>query len=84
MNMRIQRAPAFTMVNENILKIKDAFVLGIYCFMEMETYQGRLGISEMIDKMEKQFGTTNEKILEAMRVIIDELELIQMVKKESD
>lgn len=78
MNFTIEKAPAFTLENKNVLKIKNPFVLGIYAFIEMEMYQGEYTISVIIDKMKKHFSIKKTEIMESLKIIIDELKLISM------
>lgn len=80
MNITIEKLLVMAIEFKDVLQIKDAFVLGIYIFLKMEMEQGEYTVPVIIDKMAKQFDVSEKKILTALKVIIDELGLVNMAQ----
>ncbi len=81
MNFTKEKLPVFALENKDVLLIKDAFVLGIYTFMKMEIEQGEYTVVNIVDKMKVHFFLDDKQIMSALKIIIDELELITMVQR---
>jgi len=81
MNFTKENMPATVLENEKILLIRDLRVLGIYTFVSMMIQQGEYTVPIIVDKMKEQFLIDDREVLDALKIIIDDLMLITMVKK---
>ncbi len=81
MNFTKEKLPVFALENKDVLLIKDAFVLGIYTFMKMEIEQGEYTVVNIIDKIKVHFFLDEKQIMRALKIILDELELLTMVQR---
>lgn len=81
MNFTKEKLPLTTLENEKILMIRDLRVLGIYTFVTLMVQEGEYTVPIIIDKMKEQFLIDDREVLDALKVIITDLELISMVKQ---
>lgn len=80
MNFTKENIPATVLEDEKILLIRDLRVLGIYTFVSMMIQQGEYTVPIIIDKMKEQFLIDDREVLDALKIIIDDLRLIIMAK----
>jgi hypothetical protein len=81
MNFTKENIPATLLENEKVLAIRDLRVLGIYTFVLLMIQQGEYTVTLIIDKMKEQFFIEDKEVLDALKIIIDDLMLITMVKE---
>lgn len=82
MNFTKEKVPAFVLEDSDILKIRELRVLGIYTFVKMMMNQGEYTVPIIIDKMKEQFFIEEKELLEGLKIIIEDLLLITMIKNE--
>ncbi len=78
MNVEIEKSDEFVLENNDVLLIRDLRVLGIYTFVKMMISQGEYTVPVIIDKMKEQFLINDKEVLDALKVIIEDLCLITM------
>lgn len=72
--------PAFCLENKFVLQIRDLRVLGIYTFAKMMMEQGEYTVCVIVDKMKEQFFINDKEVLDALKIIIEDLGLISMAR----
>ncbi len=80
MDFEKEGIPVTALENKKILLIRDLRVLGIYTFVSMMIQQGEYTVPIIIDKMKEQFLIDDREVLDALKIIIDDLRLIIMAK----
>ncbi len=82
MNFTKENHPAFVLENKFVEQIRDLRVLGIYTFVKMMMEQGEHTVAIIVDKMKEQFFIDDKEVLAALKIIIEDLGLISMAKKQ--
>lgn len=80
MNLIKEKLPSFVLENEDVLKIRDLRILGIYTFVKMMVNDGEHTVARIIDKIKEQFLIDEKMALDMFKIIIDLL-LITMSKE---
>ena len=80
MKLTKENLPVTSINSEKVALIKDLEIIGIYVFLEMLVQQGEYSLPIIVNRIKEQFHIKEEKVLKALKVIIDDLQLVYLVK----
>jgi hypothetical protein len=77
----IEQFPEFTLESKYVEQVRDLRVLGIYTYVKMMISQGEYTVCVIVDKMKEQFFISDKEMIDALKIIIEDLQLLTMVQE---